>query len=91
MALGSVSDISVICKGQVIRSNGLTTQAIEFTGVYQDMQIHAVVVLSLLTPTTPDFYVGEIRSIYTPVSQWSTSAEQTLWLIVKHAILVPQE
>ncbi len=91
VALSSIANVSVICTGQVERSNGLTTQAVELTGDYQNAPIHAVVVLSLLAPTTPDLFVGEIRSIYTPVSQWSTAAEQALWLIVKHAILVPQQ
>ena len=91
VALSSIANVSVICTGQVERSNGLTTQAVELTGDYQNTPIHAVVVLSLLAPTTSGLFVGEIRSIYTPVSQWSTAAEQALWLIVKHAILVPQQ
>jgi hypothetical protein len=90
VALSSVSDVHVICASPIERSSSLTTQATEFTGGYQGTQIHGVVVLSLLTPTTPDFFAGEVRSIYTPVSQWSTAAEQALWLIVKHAVFVPQ-
>jgi hypothetical protein len=90
-ALASVSDLNVICQSQVERSSALTTQATEFTGVYQGAQIHGVVVLSLLAPTTSDFYAGEVRSIYTPAAQWSTAAEQTLWLIVKHAVFVPPQ
>jgi hypothetical protein len=90
-ALGSVSDLNVVCRSQVQRSATLTSQAVEFTGVYQGAQIHGVVVLSLLAPTTSGFYAGEIRSIYTPAAQWSTGAEQTLWLIVKHAVFVPPQ
>jgi hypothetical protein len=90
VALSSVSDVNVICQSSIERSSGLTTQATEFTGGYQGTQIHGVVVLSLLTPTTPGFFAGEVRSIYTPVSQWSAAAEQALWLIVKHAVFVPQ-
>lgn len=91
VALSSVSNLNIICMSSIERSSSLTSQATEFTGDYQGMHIHGVVVLSLLTPTTPNFFVGEIRSIYTPAAQWSTAAEQTLWLIVKHAVFVPQQ
>jgi hypothetical protein len=90
-ALSSVADLNVICRSPIERSSTLTTQAVEFTGVYQSAQIHGVAVLSLLAPTTSGFYAGEVRSIYTPAAQWSTAAEQTLWLIVKHAVFVPPQ
>ncbi len=91
VALGSVSNLNIICRSSIERSASLTTQATEFTGDYQGVAIHGVVALSLLTPTTPNFFAGEIRSIYTPAAQWSTSAEQTLWLIIKHAVFVPPQ
>jgi hypothetical protein len=89
--LGAVTAISVICRSPVARSPSGETQAVEFTGSYQGREIHAVVALSLLTPTTTGLYVGETRSIYTPVQQWSTAAEQILWLIIKRAIQSPQQ
>ena len=90
-AMGSVTGLSVDCQSAVQRSASMTSQATEFTGEVQGEAVHGVVVLSLLAPTTPDFYAGEVRSIYTPAAQWSTSAEQTLWLIVKHAVFAPPQ
>jgi hypothetical protein len=87
--LGSVSNIQVICQSPNESSASGETEATEITGVYQGQPIHAVIVLSLLTPTTAGFYDGQTRSIYTPASQWSTDSEATLWLIVKRAILNP--
>lgn len=87
--LSAVSNIQVICQSPSVSSSSGETQATEITGVYRGEAIHAVIVLSLLTPTTPGFYDGQTRSIYTPASQWSTDNETTLWLIVKRAILNP--
>jgi len=87
--LSAVSNIQVICQSPNETSSSGQTQAMEITGVYQGQSIHAVIVLSLLAQTTPGFFDGQTRSIYTPVSQWSTDNETTLWLIVKRAILNP--
>jgi hypothetical protein len=88
--LGSVTNIRTICKSPVERSAAGNTQAIEFTGVSAGEQIHSVIVLSLLTPTTSNLYVGETRLAYSPVNLWSPAVAKTLWLIVKRAIEVPQ-
>lgn len=87
--LSAVSNIQVICQSPNETSSSGQTQATEITGVYQGANIHAIIVLSLLAPTTPGFFDGQTRSIYTPVSQWSTESETTLWLIIKRAILNP--
>lgn len=72
--LAHVSSIHGICQSPNEQSSAGDTQATEFTGVYQGAQIHAVIVLSLLAPTPSGLFVGETRSIYRPVSQWSTTA-----------------
>ena len=87
--LSAVSNIQVICQSPNETSSSAETQATEITGVYQGQTIHAIIVLSLLAQTTPGFFDGQTRSIYTRVSQWSTVNETTLWLIVKRAILNP--
>lgn len=88
--LGGVSNIKVICQTPNEQGSTASSQATEFTGDYRGAPVHIVIDLSLIAPTTPGLFVGQTRSIYTPVSQWSTSAEQDLWLIVKRAILSPQ-
>jgi hypothetical protein len=89
--LAHVSNISVICQSPVERNSQAQTQATEFTGNYQGEHIHAVVILSLFTPTTPGLYNGQTRSFYTPVAQWSPAAATTLMLIIKRAILSPSQ
>jgi hypothetical protein len=89
--LGNVTDIHVICQTAVERDSAAASQATEFTGDDQGREIHAVMILSLETPTVPDLYYGETHFIYTPAAQWSPAAAQTLMLITKRAILVPQQ
>lgn len=88
--LGGVSRIHVICRSAVEHSDGDTIQATEFTGLYRNEAIHAVIILSLLAQTTPGLHVGETRSLYTSTSQWSSGNEKTMMLIVRRAIEVPQ-
>jgi hypothetical protein len=66
-----------------------SSELFEFTGVYQGESIHAMLALSLLAETTPGLFVGQTRSIYTSVGQWSSTNAQTLWLIIKRAIPSP--
>jgi hypothetical protein len=87
--LSGVSDIKVICQSPNERNAAGETQATELTGVYEGVAVHIVYALTILTPTTSGFFGGETRSIFTPVSQWSTSAEEALWLIIKRAIFSP--
>lgn len=87
--LNQVSDIHVICTSPNEQSSTGETQATELTGVYQGEQIHAIVVLSILAETTPGFFDGQTRSIYTPISDWNAANESTLFLIIKRAILDP--
>jgi hypothetical protein len=89
--LAHVTGISVICQSPVERDSAAATQATEFTGVYQGERIHAVIILSLFSPTTAGLYNGQTRSFYTRAGQWSPTAAQTLMLIIKRAILVPQQ
>jgi hypothetical protein len=88
--LGSVSNFDAVCSSPDEQGSTGATVATEFTGEYQDRPIHGIIILSLLTPTVPDLYVGEIRSMYTPASAWSATAAQTLMLIIKRAIQDPQ-
>jgi len=87
--LSGVSDIKEICQSPNEQSAAGETQATEVTGVYEGTPVHIVYALTILTPTEADFFPGVTRSIYTPISQWSTSAEEALWLIIKRAVFVP--
>ena len=78
-----------LCDTAVARSASGSSQAFELTGYAGQKQIQAVLILSMLTPTT-ETYVGESRYVYTPASQWSASNAETLALIVKRAIEAPQ-
>jgi len=88
--LSGVSGIDVVCNTPVETSATGSSQLVELTGTYQSVRIHAVIALSILRQTTSTS-IGETRSVYTPVGAWSASAAQTLWLIVKRAIPIPQE
>lgn len=87
--LSAVSDVKVICQSPNEKSSAGETQATEITGVYRGEAVHVVYALTILAPTSSGFFGAVTRSIYTPLSQWSTSQEQTLWLIIKRAIFSP--
>jgi hypothetical protein len=88
--LAPVSDIHVICQtpNEVVSSQ--ESRATELTGVYRGVPVHIVYALTIsAVEPGSEFHGGETRSIFTPVSQWSTSTETTLWLIIKRAIFSP--
>jgi hypothetical protein len=87
----AITNVHLICRTPVASSASGSTQGTEFTGDRDGMPVHVVMSVSQLAPTTSGLFYGETHVIYTPVSQWSTAAEQTLWLITKRAILVPQQ
>ena len=88
--LSGVSGIHQICQSANEVDASGETQATEITGVFQGVPIHMVYALTIsaVAPGS-EFNGGETRYIYTPTSQWSTSTEQTLWLIIKRAIFTP--
>jgi hypothetical protein len=89
--LGQVSNIKSICHSPNVQGASGSSEVFEFTGVYKGESIHAVLALSLLAETTPGLFVGQTRSIYTSVGQWSSGNAQTLWLIIKRAVPSPSE
>jgi hypothetical protein len=86
MSLTGVSRVHFICQSAVERSSGGTTQATELTGVYRGEAIHAVIIASVINESIPNFFDGQIRSLYTPSGQWSAANERQLMLIIKRAI-----
>lgn len=90
-ALAAVSGFRIVCRTPIDHAQSGQSQVIEFTGVYQGRQIHGVIALSLLYPTTPGLYTGLIRDIAAPAGQWSQAVARALWLIVKRAIQEPQQ
>ncbi|MGC9962153.1 MAG: hypothetical protein ABSE47_09675 [Acidimicrobiales bacterium] len=88
--LSPVSNIHEICQSpNEVDANG-ETQATEITGVFKGEPIHMVYALTISAVAAgSEFHGGDTRLIYAPTSQWSTSTEQTLWLIVKRAIFSP--
>ena len=87
--LGHFTDIHNLCQTAVARDPSGESEALEMTGVTGGQELHAVLILTMLTPTT-ETYVGESRYLYTPASQWSTGNAETLALIIRRAIQVPQ-
>jgi hypothetical protein len=85
-----LSGISTICHTSAASGPNGTTQGVEFTGVSGSEAVHGIMSLSILTPTVPNDFVGQVHTIITPAAQWSTGAEQTLMLISKRAIETPQ-
>jgi len=87
--LSGVSNLQVICQSPNEQSAAGETQATEATGVYNGEAIHLVYALTIQAETPSGFFGAVTRSIYAPISQWSTSVEQALWLIIKRAVFVP--
>lgn len=87
--LTGVSNLNVICQSPNEQSAAGETQATEATGVFNGEAIHLVYALTIQAETSSGFFGAITRSIYAPISQWSTSAEQALWLIIKRAVFVP--
>jgi hypothetical protein len=83
--LSAVSDTKVVCSTSVESDSSGSNQAEEFTGTYQGDAIHGMLVASVLAP----YGYGEIRSFFTPASQWSTANVTMLSLILKRAIPSP--
>jgi hypothetical protein len=46
-------------------------------------------ILSLPASQVSGFYSGQVRDLFTPTSQYSTSTAETLMLIIKRAIFQP--
>jgi hypothetical protein len=86
--LGHLSHIDYLCHTEVARSPSGESEAMELTGHLNDQELHAVLILSLLTPST-ETYVGESRYLYTPQTQWSAANARSLALIIRLAVQVP--
>jgi hypothetical protein len=86
--LGHFTHIDNLCQTAVARGPAGESEAMEIAGVLNHQELRAVLILTMLTPTT-ETYVGESRYLYTPASQWSTANAETLALIIKRAIQVP--
>jgi hypothetical protein len=84
------SNVKDICNSGNEKAASGESEATEFTGVNNGLPVHGIYVLTLLNPTASGAFSGEVRYIYAPASQWSTSTEQTLWLIIKLAVFAPQ-
>ncbi len=90
--LAPVTGIHVVCSSPVVQNSAAQTQAVELTGRYLGERIHAAIIFSLLTPSPgSELSVGETRSLFTPLRQWSAANERTLMLIIKRAIQVPRQ
>ena len=88
--LSPVSNIHEICQSANEADANSETRATEITGVFKGEPIHMIYALTISAVAAgSEFHGGETRLIYAPTSQWSTSTEQTLWLIVKRAIFSP--
>jgi len=90
-AFAQLSDMHTVCQTPVASSASGSTQGTEYTAVYNGADIHGIFIVSVLAPTTSGLWTGVTHSIYTPASQWSASAAQTLYLIAIQAIGTPQE
>jgi hypothetical protein len=90
-AFSAVSNMQLVCQTAVASNSTSSTQGTEYTGVYQGQNIHGILVVSVLPPSTTDLWVGDTHSVYTPAAQWSESTAQTLFLIAFEAIETPQE
>jgi hypothetical protein len=89
--VSKVSNFNVICSTPVEQAASGSSQEFEFTANSGGTPIHGVLALSILNPTVPGFYDGQIRDLYTPASQWSTTSAQNLMLVIKRAIESPQQ
>jgi hypothetical protein len=87
--VGHLTHVQDLCQTAVARSASGQSQATELVGDLGHQKLRAVLVLSLLTPTT-ETYVGESRYVYTPASQWDAANVRTLALIIRRAIQSPQ-
>ena len=87
--VGHLTHVQDLCQTAVARSASGQSQATELVGDLGSQKLRAVLVLSMLTPTT-ETYVGESRYVYTPASQWDMGNARTLALIVRRAIQSPQ-
>ncbi len=90
--LSGVQNVKSVCQSQnSVDANG-ESQVFEDTGSIKGEAVHIVfaITISAVSPGS-EFHGGEIRAIYGPDSQWSTSLAQELWLIVKRAVFVPSE
>lgn len=90
--LSGVSNVTPVCQSEnSVDANG-ESQAFEVTGLYKGEAVHIVyaITIAAVSPGS-EFHGGEVRLIYGPSSQWSTSLAQELWLIIKRAIFAPSE
>lgn len=86
---GQLTHVHVLCQTAVARSASGQSQASELTGFAGPHPLRAVLIDSILTPTT-ETDVGESRYLYTPAAQWSAANARTLALIIRRAIQSPQ-
>jgi hypothetical protein len=87
--VGHLTHVQDLCRTAVARSASGQSQATELAGDLGRQKLRAVLVLSMLTPTT-ETYVGESRYLYTPAAQWDMANARTLALIIRRAIESPQ-
>ncbi|HTV10249.1 MAG TPA: hypothetical protein VME20_00170 [Acidimicrobiales bacterium] len=87
--VGHLTRVDVLCQETGAREASGQSKAEELTGYLGSEELRAVLILSMLTPTT-ETYVGEERYVYTPASQWSAANAKTLALIIRRSIEAPQ-
>lgn len=86
MMLAAVGNVHYVCRSGVSRNSTAETEGIELTGTYKGEAVHVVLILSVYFASG----TGEVRDLYTPASQWTVGNEETLMLILRRAIIVPE-
>lgn len=87
--LGHLARVVYLCRTAVAQSPSGESQAMELTGYVGRQELRAVLIDSVLAQTT-ETSVGESRYLYTPESKWSAANAETLALVIRRAIQVPQ-
>ena len=87
--VADVADFQVICQTSFAQSATGGSQGFEFTAVEGGAPVQGVLILSLPTSQISGFYSGQVRDLFTPTTQYSTTTAETLMLIIKRAIFEP--
>lgn len=87
--VADVADFEVVCQTSFAQSATGGSQGFEFTATEDGAPIQGILILSLPASQVSGFYSGQVRDLFTPTSQYSTSTAETLMLIIKRAIFQP--
>jgi hypothetical protein len=85
----SLSDVNVICR-TTASSSASTTEVTDLTADSGGSEIRGIFSLTIVTPTDSDLFQADLRFVYSSPSEWSSSVESTLLLVMLNAIESPQ-